>query len=75
MIRPTDKPNVKGPMTASNDPCHCIRCDLELFYECSNCNAILGNKAPSNGHVCPSCGSTAWTGPRCLCDVCDCGED
>lgn len=75
MIRPTDRETVAGPMPDPKNPQHCIRCDQDLFYECTKCNALLGNRAPTSKDTCPHCGAINWTGPRCICSICDCGED
>ena len=75
MIRPTDKEAINGPLPDPNNPHHCARCDQDLFYECLCCKTFLGNRPPTNGDTCPECGSTSWTGPQCICNVCDCGED
>jgi hypothetical protein len=75
MIRSTDKETIDGPMVNASDPNHCARCEQELYYECTNCRTILGNTEPDNGDGCPDCSATTWAGPRCICNVGDCGED
>ncbi len=75
MLRVTDKREILGPLTDPRNPLHCLRCDQDLYYECDGCKTILGSAPPAVDCACDCGQSPGWSGPKCICNNCDCRLD